>query len=380
MDEMEVLRTDVYYPKDPNGYICANSTMAEIELSNNWQQKKMFLYNRWPWHLFFWIGYILFRSWPYYITLKYYRNIYLEYMLLSEIFFVAVTYFTIWLYRRSFLQKKYLLYFIVGTGSWLLYLAARTLFQLYYLKNDPGFRGANFNDIFINNITFAIIGFLFITACKYFKDGYISQQFEAEKKKQQLQAEVNNLKSQIAPHFLFNTLNNLYGLAVEKSDKLPDLMLRLSDLLRHSLYETRKPLIPITEEIMVLNSYIELETLRLEDDLKLEFDNQVPANAQHNIAPLILIVFVENAFKHAKLVESAAVNIYIETRLKKDLFTFIIKNNYNHRKTTLGHGIGLANVKRRLELLYPNGEHELTIQKDELFYTVILKLKLAYSD
>ena len=92
-------------------------------------------------------------------------------------------------------------------------------------------------------------------------------------------AEVNNLKSQIAPHFLFNTLNNLYGLAVDKSDKLPDLMLRLSDILRHSLYETQKPVVALNDEINVLKSYIKLESLRLEDDLKLEFDNSVPEDA-----------------------------------------------------------------------------------------------------
>jgi two-component system sensor histidine kinase LytS len=130
-------------------------------------------------------------------------------------------------------------------------------------------------DIFLNNITIVIVCFLFITTCKYFKDGYITQQFEAEKKQQQLVAEVNNLKSQIAPHFLFNTLNNLYGLAVEKSDKLPGLMLRLSDLLRHSLYETQKPFVSMNDEIDVLKSYIQLETVRLEDDLQLEFDNTV---------------------------------------------------------------------------------------------------------
>ncbi|MDB5232389.1 MAG: rane protein [Chitinophagaceae bacterium] len=342
-----------------------------------WKQKNLLLHRRWPWHLLFWTGYGLFRFWLYYITIKYYPRIFLEYMLLSEIIFAGFTYFTVWLYKRLFEFKKYLIYFSVGSFSWLLYLYSRTVFQFYYLKNEPRFRGNTFLDILVNNITFVIACFLFITACKYFKDGYIRQQFEAEKQQQQLMAEVNNLKSQIAPHFLFNTLNNLYGLAVDKSDKLPDLMLRLSDLLRHSLYETQKPFVSINDEINVLKSYIKLESVRLEDNLELEFDNTIPADAPYQIAPLILIVFMENAFKHSRFVQSSAVKIYINTTLENDWFSLTIKNNYNKEKATSENGIGLTNVKRRLELLYPNHQHQLTITEDTIFYTIDLQIQLV---
>lgn len=350
--------------------------VTALSFIGTWKQKDLLLYHRWPWHVLFWIGYVLFRFWLYYITVKYYTRTYLEFMLLSEILFVGATYFTIWLYKRLFEIKKYVVYFLVGAGVWLLYLCARTGFQFYYLRNEPNFR-LNFTDTVISNITYVIVCFLFITSCKFFKNGYITQQFEAEKKEQQLMAEVNNLKSQIAPHFLFNTLNNLYGLAVDKSDKLPDLMLRLSALLRHSLYETQKPLVPLNEEINVLKSYIELESVRLEDSLELEFDNSVPEDAQYLVAPLILIVFIENAFKHAKLVQSGAVNIYIQTTMEDNWFSLTIRNNYNKYKDTSNNGIGLINVKRRLEVLYPNLRHQLTINKDDLFYTVNLRLQLV---
>jgi LytS/YehU family sensor histidine kinase len=244
------------------------------------------------------------------------------------------------------------------------------------LKNAPGFQGNNISNIVFNNLTFVIVCFLFLTSCKYFKDGYIAQHLEAGRRQEQLMAEINNLKSQIAPHFLFNTLNNLYGLAVDKSNKLPDLMLRLSDLLRHSLYEAQKPLVSINDELNILKSYIQLESLRLEDNLKLKMEDTVPPDARHQIAPLILIVFMENAFKHAKLVKSEPVNIHIVTRLENNMFTLMIKNNYNNEKVSSANGIGLANVKRRLELLYPNGKHQLTISKDESFYTVALQLQL----
>ena len=348
-----------------------------LELIHNWKQKNLLQYRRWPWHLFFWLGYALFRLGPYYITVKYYNNIYLQYMLISEVMFVATTYFTIWLYKRLFQVNTYLIYFLMGAGSWIAYLCGRTIFQLYFLKNEPGFQGSSFINIFLNNLTFVLVCFLFITACKYFKDGYIKQQFEAEKKQQQLISEVNNLKSQIAPHFLFNTLNNLYGLAVDKSDRLPDLMLRLSDLLRHSLYETQKPLVPVSDEINVLKSYMQLESVRLEENLKLKFDNAIPIDSQHQIAPLILIVFMENAFKHAKLVTSAAVDIYIKATLENNCFNLTIRNNYNREKESSAHGIGLLNVKRRLEVLYPGWLHQLTIDKDELYYTVNLQLQLV---
>jgi hypothetical protein len=301
-------------------------------------------------------------------------------MLLSELLFVGMTYFTIWLYKRLFTAKKYLLYFSIGAASWILYLVGRTLFQFSYLKNAPGFNRNSLIDILANSVTGVIVCFLFITACKYFKDGYISQQFEAERKQQQLLAEVNNLKSQIAPHFLFNTLNNLYGLAVDKSDKLPGLMLRLSDLLRHSLYETQKPLVPIHKEMAVLNSYIELERIRLEDNLKLCFNNAVPNHSTYEIAPLILIVFIENAFKHAKLVQSEPVTISISSVLEGGWFTLTVKNNYNNAKDHSPNGIGLTNTIRRLEVLYPNGQHQLLIQRDDSFHTVRLDLQLVTND
>ena len=154
-------------------------------------------------------------------------------------------------------------------------------------------------------------------------------------------------------------------------------MLRLSDLLRHSLYEAQRPLVPINDEINLLKSYTELESVRLEEDLKLEFDDRVPPGSPYQIAPLILIVFMENAFKHAKFVQSAAVNIEIKTTLEDDWFGLTIRNNYNKERESSANGIGLTNVKRRLEVLYPNQQHQLTIIRDEHFYSVYLQLRLV---
>jgi LytS/YehU family sensor histidine kinase len=127
----------------------------------------------------------------------------------------------------------------------------------------------------------------------------------------------------------------------------------------------------------ILNSYIELESIRLEANLKLRFDNLIPAHASYQIAPLILIVFLENAFKHAKFVQSEPVTIIIKSTLEDDWFELTLKNNYNKEKQHSPNGIGLTNVIRRLEVLYPNGQHQLVIDKDECFYTVNLRLKLV---
>jgi hypothetical protein len=333
------------------------------------------LHKRWPWHLAFWLGYIIFRFWPYYTTLEYYPRVYLEYMLLSEVLFAATVYYTLWLYRKLFEHERYAAYFIIGGLSWLAYLYGRTEFQYYYLDGAPGFKQGSYTQMLLTSLTTTIVYFLFITSCKYFKDGYIRQQFSAEMKSQQLVAEVANLKSQIAPHFLFNTLNNLYGLAVDKSDKLPDLMLRLSELLRHSLYKAEKPLVPLSEELTVVKSYIDLERIRLEDNLQLEYSNEVPEEDLHQIAPLLLIVFIENAFKHAKYVQQGAIQIVIAASLDGDWFQFRVRNNYNKEQAASTSGIGLVNVKRRLEVLYPG--HRLQITQDGMHYSVALDIPLT---
>lgn len=339
--------------------------------------KDLLVHTKWPWHLLFWVGYILFRSWAYYITIEYYPRVFLEYMLMTEVVMVGITYLTLFLYRKFFGRQKFVSYFLVGIALWTAYLYFRTLFQFYYLQDAPGFKSNTFTAIFLNNIAVVVVYFLFITTCKYFKDGYIAQHFESVRKEQQLMAEVNNLKSQIAPHFLFNTLNNLYGLAVEKSAMLPDLMLRLSDILRHSLYETQKSYVPIHKELSVLKSYVELERIRLENNFELMFEDAVPKNTSYEIAPLILIVFVENAFKHVKYVQTEPPNISISTSLESDWFFMTIRNNYNKDQQGSTNGIGLINVRRRIEVLYP--QHHLQINKGDEFYTVNLRLPLVKS-
>jgi LytS/YehU family sensor histidine kinase len=202
---------------------------------------------------------------------------------------------------------------------------------------------------------------------------------EARAIQQQKESELNLLLSQLRPHFLFNTLNNLYGLSITQYEKLPGLLLRLSDLLRYSVYETSKSLVLLKDEMAYINNYIELEKLRIGDKLKLNVSLDT-ADTNVKIAPMLLIVFVENAFKHSKNTVDHSSYINLNMRVAADEIFFTIRNSFVEQKEEptdiAGHsGLGLAHTIKRLEMLYP-GEHVLTQSKENNFYTVELRLKV----
>jgi LytS/YehU family sensor histidine kinase len=310
----------------------------------------------------------------------YYQRNYLEFMLITEGAFAVIVYATIGLYKRVRVEQKYGAYLIVGLVGWLIYLAGIVSFQKTYLQTVPEVANSEWKNIYLNSVTKYVVTFVLLTMAKYFKDNFIYQYYENERKKLQTQSELQNLKAQIAPHFLFNTMNNFYGLAVEQSPKLPPLMVRLSELLRYSLYETNQATVPLLSEIAYLKSYIELEKIRLEETLAFEFNVEIDPLSNLEIAPLIFIVFVENAFKHAKNVENDVVKIKIDVSVSNgnELF-FSIKNNCLTNAKDVDYnrsGIGLENVRKRLNVLYPNGLHTLNVEKMGDFFEVKLRIKL----
>ncbi len=212
--------------------------MKEAENRSNYLTR-LLINNRWLWHLGFWLGYIAYRAWSYYSTLVDYRE-YLNFMLIRDlVFFVVYTYLIILIYRLLIYRKKYALYFIAGTVLSLLHLLAVLKLQEYSVASIRIRNDLHFGELYLNNLSLALLTFLVISFTKYFKDSFINQYHENEQKQLKMKLELDNLKAQISPHFLFNTMNNFYGLAVEKSNKLPNLMIKLSDLLRYSLYETK---------------------------------------------------------------------------------------------------------------------------------------------
>ena len=194
--------------------------------------------------------------------------------------------------------------------------------------------------------------------------------------KEKIETELNFLKSQINPHFLFNTLNNIYSLARKKSDNTPDVVLKLSKLLRFILYETSNKKITIEREIQFLTDYIELEKIRYDQRLKVDFRYEID-NYNCQIAPLLLIPFVENAFKHgvSETVSNAFVNI--ELKLKNGFLDFSIANSIEpglNKNSEDEAGIGLRNLRRQLEILY--SEFTLEAAQEDSFYKARLTLDL----
>lgn len=190
-------------------------------------------------------------------------------------------------------------------------------------------------------------------------------------------SELQLLQSQLSPHFLFNTLNNLYGLSLIKDEKLPSLLLKLSDLLRHSVYQTRDSFVLLNEEIDYIENYIEFEKNRLNGRLNIIVNLEKSDTAR--IAPMLLIVFIENAFKHSKNSSSQFIKIEIKLKLWENNILFSVYNSYdksyiNMNTINKNSGLGLENAKRRLELLYPS-QFDLQIDDRDDVYKVILQLK-----
>lgn len=191
--------------------------------------------------------------------------------------------------------------------------------------------------------------------------------------KEKLNAELSYLKAQINPHFLFNTLNSIYSLSIIKSDKTPEAVVKLSGMMRYVLSEAHQERVPLDKEITYITHYIELQQIRLGNTVQLEYTVQGDMIGKE-IAPLILISFVENAFKHGvNAEENSAISIQLKAEV--DHFYMEVKNNKVKSVISIEEesGLGIENTKNRLNLLYPN-KHELSIQDDGKQFSVILKI------
>lgn len=191
--------------------------------------------------------------------------------------------------------------------------------------------------------------------------------------KEKLETELSLLKAQTNPHFLFNTLNNIYALARKNSDKTADVVMRLSKLLRFMLYESGTDRIPLAQEIKVIGDYIELEKLRYDQRLSVTFDKEI-TDSKVMITPLILLPFVENAFKHGASESRFETTIELNLQLQENNMLFSIKNTKDHTDIAMKEQIGLKSVRRQLELLYT--KHQLEIENGPDHFKVILTIDL----
>ncbi len=214
---------------------------------------------------------------------------------------------------------------------------------------------------------------------KFLKDWYADQQSKRDLQKMQLQSELKFLKTQINPHFLFNSLNNLYALTLIKSDLAPQVVLRLSDILRYVLYETSEGKVDLQKELQHLSDFVALEQMRVGDRVKVEIDLEEPAK-DYVIEPMLFLTLIENAFKHGA--QSAMEEGWVKITGKSLVggYCLLVENSKPivYQESTQG-GIGLDNLKKRLKYIYP-GAHELIITNDQREYCVTLNIDLDHAE
>jgi sensor histidine kinase YesM len=263
-------------------------------------------------------------------------------------------------------------------ASWLLMILVYTvisilLHRIFHLFERGGKLGLEVVNTFLVNFFWVSIFLGVSTAYQSIIDWFKNERIKQQLENQHLKTELAFLKSQINPHFLFNTLNNIYILAYKQSDQTAEAILKLSEMMRYMLYESSNDFVLVQKEIDIIRQLISLQQLRTKEPLCFELQTTGPGE-QSKIAPLILVSFVENIFKHGVLNERndpAVVHLDIED----NNLTFDSRNKINRQAKDNTRGIGLPNVKRRLELLYP-GRYDFKITNNETHYSIHLKLQL----
>ncbi len=230
-----------------------------------------------------------------------------------------------------------------------------------------------------NDVFWAIVPVLFVTAIST-GYGFINLLLKQEKSRQQeqeerMKSELSFLRSQISPHFIFNVLNSIVYLIRSKSNQAESVTIKLSELMRYMLYESSDTQVPLDKEMEYLKNYVELQKIRFEEDVEIRLDIEGNASSQL-IEPMLMIPFVENAFKHGVgLIQAPIIDIHL--KIEEETLTFSVKNKTSEIETEdkdSASGIGLRNVRRRLELLYPE-RHELNIVTNDEWFEVEMILK-----
>lgn len=309
----------------------------------------------------------------------------IEKAIVTNLGFVLAVYVNLYVLIPRFLKQKNYIFYIF----WLILLLTVSSLLIQFLFIFPLRNLLNFNNglnSFNTNLHsayfFATLAYVGITSfLKFIKDWISLQDLNlklAKIERQKLEAELNTLKGQLNPHFLFNSLNNIYSLALIKSDKVPELILKLSDLMRHIIYESKEKFIPLEKEIEFVNNFISLQKIRTSEKTKIQYQikGKIPSA---RIAPLLFEPFIDNAFKHGLpgTERDDFIIIQFDFTNPDELF-FNLENNYEeHNEWNKKHsGIGIENVKKRLKLLYKPEDYKLKINKKNKIHRVSLRLKL----
>jgi len=294
--------------------------------------------------------------------------------------FVAANYYLNALYNiPRFLQtRRYIRFGLVLTGGIFLTAAARVPVAMYLNKHFfiPGKPQPEARPIFINSLVNIGIWVVCIVAAKLVVDRFRFQQHLDEVKKQKEQAELDFLNAQFNPHFLFNSLNSIYGHIDKQNATARSMLLSFSDMLRYQLYECNEHTVLIDKELRYLRNYVELQRMR--KDPRLQICLNIPENLRgFAISPLLFIAFIENSFKYLGAGDEAGDFVSISFSKADGELIFSCKNSVVEHFAGLPEhkGIGISNARRRLELLYPS-RHELSITQSEKIFEVDLKIAI----
>ncbi|MBK5210048.1 MAG: histidine kinase [Flavobacteriaceae bacterium] len=333
-------------------------------------------------HLLFWIV-----VWFFFVYFFSYNSTNSNYITWFSSFLLPVTmlttYFVVYyLIPKYLLVNKYMLFVLYSfyTLVFSTYLIIITIIGCFiFLSNmqiaqmPPMSR----NYIFILILVYLVVGLVSFVSLLNHNFKTISKNKELQNKILETQLQIKNqelyyLKKQIHPHFLFNTLNTIYGFALKQSKDTPEIILKLSNLLDYILYQVNKPKVSLKEEVLHIKEYIELEKIRFQDTLKVDFKSDI-ISEEIEVAPMLLIPFVENAFKHGSLIDGF-LTVEITISLNENQFEFSIKNTVLENDENLNiEGIGLENIKKRLSLLYKNN-HQLQIENRDNWFIINLKI------
>lgn len=331
-------------------------------------------------HLIFWM--LVYYFYAYFLG---YGSSNIKYVNLFSGFLMPVTilisYFLIYyLIPKYLLTKKYKYFILYTVYTFIISIYIIILSILYGLLYSESYKEVNTTPL-TKTIPFIILGVYFVVLIVV-SLSLIMHNYNNIVKNESLKSKILNaqlqlkeqelkfLKMQIHPHFLFNSLNTIYGFALKKGDEAPEMILKLSNLLDYILYQIEKPNVLLQDEVNHLIDYISLEKMRFHDTLQVVFDKNIEkTNLQ--IAPMLLIPFVENAFKHGAIINGKLkVTILLKTT-ENELFFEVV--NTSIEDNNLEYGIGLDNIKKRLEMLYPNG-HKIKIEQLKNSFKVQLEI------
>lgn len=332
-------------------------------------------------HVGFWAVsfYVLARLFAYTDTIATVDIIYTFLFHISILFAVYVN--LIWLIPAFLTTKKYGVYFML-LGVFIFIAIGFNLLTFNYLSDYlfPGYYFIAYYGFW--EIAQFIAAYIVITSLIKLSKGWFRyletkdelQRLESEK----TTAELSALKSQVNPHFLFNSLNNLYSLALDQDERTPGIILRISQTMRYLLYESNADFVPLEKEIEHLNNFVEMQRLRVGEKVQISFE--VAGNPlEKQVAPLLFLPLVENGFKHGVKCETDGAFIKIRLQILDNQLIFKIENNKGEvdfiEKNDASGGVGLHNLRRRLNLLYP-GMHHLEITDRIGTFTVVLKIDL----